>query len=115
MGPFGARANTSREKTAIKSPYLNIINEITVLTACTANSVITDWQFASLIAVVNTNRYRRYLICSVPFFFYGSAESPVAFAHSYNSPWEQFNSSETDRLTGNYVILLYRFNTVIDN
>jgi len=45
MGPFGARANASREKTAIKSPYLNIINEITVLTACTASSVITNWQF----------------------------------------------------------------------
>lgn len=28
----------------------------------------------SLIAVVNTNRHRRYLICSVPFFFYGPAE-----------------------------------------
>lgn len=38
-------ANASREKTAIKSPYLNIINEITVLTARAACSVITDWQF----------------------------------------------------------------------
>jgi len=35
-----------REKTAIKSPYLNIINEITVLTARAACSIITaGWQF----------------------------------------------------------------------
>lgn len=71
IGPFGARVNASQRKTAIKSPYLNIISEITVLTARkrTARSLPTG-NSASLIAVVNTNRHRRYLI------FLRAAHSP---------------------------------------
>lgn len=59
----------------------------------------------SLIAVVNTNRHRRYLICPVPFFFYGPAESSAVFALFYDGGRERrVVCAKRNRSDGDYII-----------